>query len=87
MALFDTRSPELLCSDPERCERGYSPASTFKIANTIIALETGVVSDAESILPWDGITTRPYGAPFKFRACLAFNASRAPSGALACKIG
>ena len=60
MAVFDTRDPRLLCSDPERCERGYSPASTFKIANTIIALETGVVSDAESILPWDG---KDYSVP------------------------
>jgi len=54
MALFDTRDGKLLCSDPAKCEVGYVPASTFKIANTIIALETGVVSDAESPLPWDG---------------------------------
>src|SRR5450755_4005097 len=51
MALFDTRDGKLLCSDPAKCEAGYLPASTFKIANTIIALETGVVSDAESPLP------------------------------------
>ncbi|HEY5373574.1 MAG TPA: penicillin-binding transpeptidase domain-containing protein [Polyangiaceae bacterium] len=54
MALFDTRDGKLLCSDPSKCDAGYVPASTFKIANTIIALETGVVSDAESPLPWDG---------------------------------
>ena len=54
MALFDTRDGLLLCSDLERCEKGYVPASTFKIANTIVALETGLVSDAESPLPWDG---------------------------------
>jgi len=60
MALFDTKNAELLCSDPERCDRGYSPASTFKIVNTIIALETGVVSDAESVLPWDG---KDYSVP------------------------
>src|SRR5450631_2534370 len=54
MALFDTRDGKLLCSDPTKCDAGYLPASTFKIANTIIALETGVVSDAESPLPWDG---------------------------------
>jgi beta-lactamase class D len=54
MALFDSRDGKLSCSDATRCERGYVPASTFKIANTIIALETGVVTDAESPLPWDG---------------------------------
>lgn len=54
MALFDTRDNKLACSDATRCDRGYLPASTFKIANTVIALETGVLSDAESPLPWDG---------------------------------
>jgi beta-lactamase class D len=54
MALYDTRDGKLSCSDPARCDRGYIPASTFKIANTIIGLETGVVSDADSPLPWDG---------------------------------
>ena len=42
MALFDTRDGKLLCSEPAKCDAGYLPASTFKIANTIIALETGV---------------------------------------------
>lgn len=54
MALFDSRDGKLRCSDPGRCERGYLPASTFKIANSIIGLETGVLSDAESPLAWDG---------------------------------
>ena len=54
MALFDSRDGKLLCSDAERCDKGYVPASTFKIANTIIGLETGVLSDAESPMPWDG---------------------------------
>lgn len=60
MALFDTRGDKLLCSDPARCEKGYSPASTFKIANTIIGLETGVLSDAETAMPWDG---KEYSVP------------------------
>jgi beta-lactamase class D len=54
MALFDTRNGKLSCSDEARCNRGYIPASTFKIVNSIIGLETGVLSDAESPLPWDG---------------------------------
>jgi beta-lactamase class D len=54
MALFDSRDGQILCSDPAKCETGYLPASTFKIVSTIIALETGVLNDAESPLPWDG---------------------------------
>ena len=30
------------------------PASTFKIANSLIALETGVVADADTVIPYGG---------------------------------
>jgi beta-lactamase class D len=33
---------------------GYLPASTFKIANTLIALEEGAVKDADEFIAWDG---------------------------------
>jgi beta-lactamase class D len=32
-----------------------SPCSTFKIPNSIIGLEAGVVADASFVLPWDGV--------------------------------
>lgn len=54
IALFDTDSGRLTCSDAERCRKPHLPASTFKIPNTIIALENGIVTDAETVLPWDG---------------------------------
>lgn len=38
----------------ERCDSGFLPASTFKIPNTIIALETGVVSDSGIQFRWNG---------------------------------
>lgn len=31
------------------------PCSTFKIWNTLIGLEEGVIADADSVIPWDGI--------------------------------
>ena len=38
------------------------PASTFKILHTLIALETGAVAGAETIIPWPGQTdTVKYG--------------------------
>ena len=36
------------------CETGYLPASTFKIPNSLIALEEGVVKDTNQIIKWDG---------------------------------
>lgn len=39
-----------------RVEERFLPASTFKIINTLIILETGLVSDPDSdVLAWDGV--------------------------------
>jgi len=54
IAVFDTRGAKLSCSDAARCETGYLPASTFKIAHTLIGLENGAVASAQSVLSWDG---------------------------------
>jgi len=39
----------------ERVNRRLIPASTFKILNSLIALETGVVTDAGTVIKWDGV--------------------------------
>jgi beta-lactamase class D len=39
----------------ERAATRMLPASTFKIPNTLIALEEGVVGDEKQVLKWDGI--------------------------------
>src|SRR5688572_20588385 len=39
---------------PDLAAQRYLPASTFKIPNALIALETGVVTADRSTLPWDG---------------------------------
>jgi beta-lactamase class D len=38
----------------QRALERLSPASTFKIMNSIIALETGVIADQHEIIKWDG---------------------------------
>lgn len=53
MALFDTKDGVVACSDAKRCEAAVTPASTFKIPHSMIALETGVVEGPDTILPWD----------------------------------
>lgn len=42
--------------NPQRNATPFLPASTFKIPNSLISLETGVISDELAILTWDGIT-------------------------------
>ena len=41
-------------NDTRSVER-FSPASTFKIVNTLIALDRGLVTSRDSVFPWDGI--------------------------------
>jgi len=37
------------------CAERLSPCSTFKIPNSLFGLESGVVADAASVIPWDGV--------------------------------
>lgn len=38
----------------ERAEQRFLPASTFKIPNTLIALQEGVIENENEIIKWDG---------------------------------
>ncbi|WP_459949929.1 class D beta-lactamase [Denitratisoma sp. agr-D3] len=40
--------------DAERAQQRFIPASTFKIAHALFALEAGVVRDEFQVFPWDG---------------------------------
>lgn len=42
-----------------RCLERFLPASTFKVANSMIALETAVASDDQLVIKWDGVARRP----------------------------
>jgi len=39
----------------ERCTQRFLPASTFKIFNSLVALETAVAPDDELVIKWDGV--------------------------------
>ncbi len=43
-----------LVHGPARAETRFRPASTFKIPNMLIALETGVADGPDFLIPWDG---------------------------------
>jgi beta-lactamase class D len=46
----------IIASDADRSGQAFLPASTFKIPNSLIALETGVVGDPDTdIFKWDGV--------------------------------
>lgn len=56
IALYDSAKGKLECSNAALCDQPVIPASTFKVPNALIAIESQVVEDSETILKWDGRT-------------------------------
>jgi bla regulator protein BlaR1 len=52
--LYDAAHQRWLRYQPDECHKRTSPCSTFKVLNSLIALETGVASGPDFSLPWDG---------------------------------
>ena len=52
--LYNQTDDEYIRYNANLCDTGYIPASTFKIPNSIIALEEGVIKDTNQIIRWDG---------------------------------
>jgi len=80
-ALFDNAHGEFKIHNLSRYrDSAYSPASTFKIVNSLIGFETGKITREDMILKWDGKTReRPewnqdlrYDSAFKYSAVWYF---------------
>ncbi len=52
--LFDPQEKTYYSNDFDWARKGQLPASTFKIAHSLIALETGVMAHDSVIIKWDG---------------------------------
>lgn len=52
--MYDLNNDRYTYYDSTRCNKGFIPASTFKIPNSIIGLESGVITDEDFVIPWDG---------------------------------
>lgn len=52
--IYDFKDDKYYSNDFEWTKKGKLPASTFKIANSIIALETGVVENDSTLFKWNG---------------------------------
>ena len=53
-AALDVAADRLTLVNTERARVRFVPASTFKIPNTLIALETGALKDADEMFRYDG---------------------------------
>lgn len=52
--LYDMQNDRYTRYNPAQCAERLLPASTFKILNALIALETGAIPDENYVIPWDG---------------------------------
>ena len=52
--LFDVTANRTIRHNPARCARRVSPCSTFKIFNSLLFLETGVIHNENQVEKWDG---------------------------------
>ena len=52
---FDLDQNNYLYYNDSLIQNNYTPASTFKIANTIIGLENGFIDSANFLMKWDGV--------------------------------
>mgnify|MGYP003591846858 CR=1 FL=1 len=54
--LYDPQEVNYIFYNQDQFEQTFLPASTFKICNTLIGLETGVIKDENFVIPWDSVT-------------------------------
>lgn len=52
--LYDPTRKELVGYNQERARQRFVPASTFKIANTLIGLDSSAVTSVDDVLPYGG---------------------------------
>lgn len=53
--LYDPQNDRYVLYNPEQYKQAFSPASTFKICNSLIGLETGVIQNENFVIPWDSV--------------------------------
>lgn len=51
--LYDLKNDRFTRYNDERCRRRFPPYSTFKVPNSLIGLETGVIKDEGFVIAWD----------------------------------
>ncbi len=63
---------------PRYRDSAYLPASTFKIVNALIGLQTGVISNDSMVIPWDGVKRPVEAWNHDLNMVQAFRASSVP---------
>jgi len=54
-SIYDIKTGNCIKYNPEYCQKRFSPCSTFKIPNSLIGLETGVIADTGFVIKYDSL--------------------------------
>jgi beta-lactamase class D len=73
--MYDATQDRFTFYNEARFREPFSPASTFKIFNSLVSLETGVIADENTVIPWDSVVrhNEPWNADHDMK--LAFKNS------------
>ena len=53
--MYDKQKQKYFRFNQARCAERFLPASTFKIPNSLIGLESGIITDENFVIKWDGM--------------------------------
>lgn len=54
-SLYNLKTGKTIQYNPEQCKKRFSPCSTFKIPNSLIGLETGIIRDTSFVINYDSV--------------------------------
>lgn len=57
--LYNQTDDHYVYYNKAQSEKQFTPASTYKIFNSMVGLETGVIADENFVIPWDSVIRRP----------------------------
>jgi beta-lactamase class D len=60
--LYDLKRDRYIRYNSNHCQKRFIPASTFKIFNSLVALETKAIADENTVIPWDGVSNQSFPA-------------------------
>lgn len=54
--LYDQNNDQFIVYNQSQTKEQFTPSSTYKICNSLIGLETGVIRDENFVIQWDSVT-------------------------------
>lgn len=58
--VYDLKRDRYIRYNPDHCQKLFIPASTFKIFNSLVALETKAIANENIVIPWDGVVNNEF---------------------------